>query len=254
MKKILAIIMSCFLCMTISACSQQKNTDNAASSPAPTPAAVQNIQGSKAMSSMNEGGTADFQHQISAEDTSSQQTPDAETSTARQIEIAKTDLPQVNTQTSDSIETAQEHSGENIEINNNKVTRTEGVDSSIATAWPSGGLANMVPKPSFGKIIIAFNESDSFSAQIENVSRDNLNSYVDILVSKGFKMSNESVNNGICAYDFTSNSGYELSLFLADGVLMISLAKPDPEDHDEPEPDAPNDRQDDWCDVEGEGR
>jgi hypothetical protein len=101
-------------------------------------------------------------------------------------------------------------------------------------AWPSTGLAAMLPSPESKEGKIDYDNADSLSVDVCNVSQQQFKSYVDAVKKKGFTV---DYSNSSDSYSAQNADGYSLSLYygLADveDTLSISL--------DVPQTDKPDD-------------
>ncbi|MCD7807807.1 MAG: hypothetical protein LUH02_00575 [Erysipelotrichaceae bacterium] len=81
-------------------------------------------------------------------------------------------------------------------------------------SWPTSGLALLLPEPPSdnGTIVgeINYNNEDSLSIDIGEISKDDFLSYIDACIEKGFSVDSESNDSKYEAYDETGN---ELTLY-----------------------------------------
>ena len=90
--------------------------------------------------------------------------------------------------------------------------------------WPTSGLGAMLPKPSAGTVK-SINEFDqTFSAMVENISKDGYESYVSACKDKGFTVDAEEDSD----YTAFNEDGYKLMLNYMEysKMLDIDLDKP----------------------------
>lgn len=78
-----------------------------------------------------------------------------------------------------------------------------------ADKWDDIQLAKLLPMPENGKIDIGLDLDDTFSADVEDISKDNYNSYVEKCKEKGFDVDSESKSDEYTSYN---KEGYRLEL------------------------------------------
>ncbi len=95
-------------------------------------------------------------------------------------------------------------------------------------AWPSSGLATVVPVPTSTLGYISWNNSDKFIAHLGNTSREAFNDYVKECEDYGFTIDFSKSDK---SYSALNNDGYKLHLmYLGANVIEISIEKPENDD------------------------
>lgn len=101
-------------------------------------------------------------------------------------------------------------------------------------AWPTSGLATLLPDPPTKKGEVIVNSDDAFSATISNCDESQYNAYVESCKQKGFTTDAESMTQSYEAYTEDGNhlrlsyysSSKEISVMLDAAVEMGDLAWP----------------------------
>lgn len=92
--------------------------------------------------------------------------------------------------------------------------------------WPTSGLAEMLPKPDSDAGDVTVNSEDSFSASVDDYTREQYDSYVAQCQEMGFSVEAESSTGAYAAY---SEEGYHLRLSFYDssnGSMSVTLDAP----------------------------
>lgn len=106
------------------------------------------------------------------------------------------------------------------------ISRCVGGGSNERLDWPTSGLAEMLPKPDSDTGDVIVNSDDSFSASVDNYTREQYDSYVAQCQEMGFSVEAESSTGAYAAY---SEEGYHLSLSFYDsstGSMSVTLDAP----------------------------
>ena len=103
-------------------------------------------------------------------------------------------------------------------------TRSSGISKSY-DAWPSFGLAKMLPAPDSDKIEVHSNDSDYFSCDVESIDEKAFDAYVSACIEKGFDKNYSSFSG---SYNAENKDGYALSLYLftSSDEMDITLTAP----------------------------
>ena len=91
------------------------------------------------------------------------------------------------------------------------------------TAWPTSGLAAMLPAPESGKAEIMSNSDDTFSAHVNNYSETSYDKYVESCKEKGFTV---DAKKDTSSYEAYSEDGHHLSLSLISKQMFVELEAP----------------------------
>ncbi len=103
--------------------------------------------------------------------------------------------------------------------------------------WPKSELSDLlpVPKAEIGNVIL--NDSSSFSVEINDVSEDDFNEYIDECIEKGFTVDYTRIDD---CFNGENENGYFLSLmYMDDDQMLISLNAPQPTEETEEPAEAP---------------
>lgn len=92
-----------------------------------------------------------------------------------------------------------------------------------ADSWPTTGLGAMLPEPSSGKVTIVINDEELFSADVNKVTEDFYESYIEECKERGFTVDSEKDSYSYEAYN---KEGYHLRLSSFSKSMDIELKAP----------------------------
>ena len=95
-----------------------------------------------------------------------------------------------------------------------------GKSSKTYEAWPTTGLATMLPDPDSSKIDVSINSDKSLYVSVDDYTSSQFEQYIEACKQKGFTVDAEKTSNGFEAY---AESGEHLSLSLYTDSMDIRL-------------------------------
>ena len=95
-------------------------------------------------------------------------------------------------------------------------------------SWPSGGLYDVLPKPSSDDVIINQESDEYISVEVHNTSQDDFTEYVEQLRSIGYK-DREDKQKADHVFNAVNAEGYEIMSSVADvsKIMYIQFKSPE---------------------------